>query len=910
MSEKDIKSKKERLIAIDGTSLIYRFFYAIQNEMRNKEGQSTRGTYGFLSMVFKLIEDYKPDYFAVAWDLKGPTFRHKQYEDYKANRKPMPDDLASEMPILQSVLEALDIKNLSLQGYEADDILGTISKRAENKDIDVLVVTGDRDALQLASDNVKVMINKKGITNFDMYDRNAMINEYGMTPEQFIDLKALMGDSSDNIKGVPGIGKITGQKLIKEYGNIENLKKNIDQISKPKLRQSLMEYADKLDDNKALVTIVRDVPIEFEFEDLKFDQIDKEKTKEWFVKLEFKRFQKILDLDVVELNKDKEDSESLLPIEVNLVKCADDIIKVIEENRTLKAVYVKTITDNNHIHMPSIEGFSLACFPHGESSKSSRAFFVEDRDEIIKIVNYLNERGISLIGHNLKEDIFPFVSIGINDFNLKYDTQVAEYVKNPSKRDYNIETLSLEYLSVDKLTQTCQNSDSASKSKKNVRIIDLSTEGILEWLGHYFVAVGTIKKLQEEYLKEENLWSVFEDIEMPLIEVLASMEANGVKVDKEILQKLRSEFSAQIGELEKDIFEEAGEEFNINSPAQLGVVLFEDLKLPYAKKTKRGYSTSAAVLDKLKGHFPIVDMILEYRALTKLMSTYIDGMLKLVGNDGRIRPHFMQTVTATGRLSCTEPNLQNIPIKTEQGRRIRKAFVSSDDDRILVGADYSQIELRVLAHLSGDQALIDAFNNGEDIHKLTAMKVFGVNSEDVTPLLRSRAKAINFGVIYGMSGFGLSENLDISMKEADNYIKDYFKKYEAVKKYMDDEIKRVKSTGYSTTIFGRKRYIGDINATNFMVRKAAERLAMNSPIQGSAADIIKIAMNNVQKRIQAESKDITLLLQIHDELILEGPIEKKELMAKILKEEMEGAVSLSVKMAANVDEGRSWYDLK
>lgn len=910
MSEKDIKSKKERLIAIDGTSLIYRFFYAIQNEMRNKEGQSTRGTYGFLSMVFKLIEDYKPDYFAVAWDLKGPTFRHKQYEDYKANRKPMPDDLASEMPILQSVLEALDIKNLSLQGYEADDILGTISKRAENKDIDVLVVTGDRDALQLASDDVKVMINKKGITNFDMYDRNAMINEYGMTPEQFIDLKALMGDSSDNIKGVPGIGKITGQKLIKEYGNIENLKKNIDQISKPKLRQSLMEYADKLDDNKALVTIVRDVPIEFEFEDLKFDQIDKEKTKEWFVKLEFKRFQKILDLDVVELNKDKEDSESLLPIEVNLVKCADDIIKVIEENRTLKAVYVKTITDNNHIHMPSIEGFSLACFPHGESSKSSRAFFVEDRDEIIKIVNYLNERGISLIGHNLKEDIFPFVSIGINDFNLKYDTQVAEYVKNPSKRDYNIETLSLEYLSVDKLTQTCQNSDSASKSKKNVRIIDLSTEGILEWLGHYFVAVGTIKKLQEEYLKEENLWSVFEDIEMPLIEVLASMEANGVKVDKEILQKLRSEFSAQIGELEKDIFEEAGEEFNINSPAQLGVVLFEDLKLPYAKKTKRGYSTSAAVLDKLKGHFPIVDMILEYRALTKLMSTYIDGMLKLVGNDGRIRPHFMQTVTATGRLSCTEPNLQNIPIKTEQGRRIRKAFVSSDDDRILVGADYSQIELRVLAHLSGDQALIDAFNNGEDIHKLTAMKVFGVNSEDVTPLLRSRAKAINFGVIYGMSGFGLSENLDISMKEADNYIKDYFKKYEAVKKYMDDEIKRVKSTGYSTTIFGRKRYIGDINATNFMVRKAAERLAMNSPIQGSAADIIKIAMNNVQKRIQAESKDITLLLQIHDELILEGPIEKKELMAKILKEEMEGAVSLSVKMAANVDEGRSWYDLK
>lgn len=906
----DKTSKKEKLIAIDGTSLIYRFFYAIQNEMRNKEGQSTRGIYGFLSMVFKLIEDYKPDYFVVAWDLKGPTFRHKQYEGYKANRKPMPDDLASEMPILQSVLEALDIKNMSLAGYEADDILGTISKKAESKDMDVLIVTGDRDALQLASDNVNIMINKKGITNFDMYDRKAMIKEYGMTPEQFIDLKALMGDSSDNIKGVPGVGKVTGQKLIQEYGSIENLKNKIDEISKPKLKQSLLDYKDILEDNKSLVTIVRDVPIEFDFEDLRFDKIDKEKTKEWFVKLEFKRFQKLLDLDVVELNTEKEDSESILPIDIKLVKCADDIIKNLEDIGNLEEVYIKTITDNNHIDLPSIDGLSLAYFTNKEASNSSQGFLLRDRDEIVKVVDYLSKKKISLIGHNLKDDIFPLVSMGINELNLKYDTQVAEYVKNPSKRDYNIETLSLEYISVDKLTQVYQSSDSDSKSKKNFEIRNLSLEKTLEWLGHYFVAIASIKKIQEEYLKSENLWSVFEDIEMPLITVLARMESKGVKIDIDILNKLRSEFSSQIEELENDIFEEAGEKFNINSPAQLGVVLFEKLKLPYAKKTKRGYSTSADVLDKLKGNFEIVDFVLEYRALTKLMSTYIDGMLKLVGNDGRIRPHFMQTVTATGRLSCTEPNLQNIPIKTEQGRRIRKAFISSSEDRILVGADYSQIELRVLAHLSGDKALIDAFNNGEDIHKLTAMKVFGINSEDVTPLLRSRAKAINFGVIYGMSGFGLSENLDISMKDADNYIKDYFKKYESVKKYMDDEIKRVKSSGFSTTIFGRKRYIGDINATNFMVRKAAERLAMNSPIQGSAADIIKIAMNNVQKRIQAESSDISLILQIHDELILEGPVEKKDLMVKILKEEMEGAASLSVKMASNVEEGRSWYDLK
>lgn len=903
-------SKKEKLIAIDGTSLIYRFFYAIQNEMRNKEGQSTRGTYGFLSMIFKLIEDYKPDYFVVAWDLKGPTFRHDQYEDYKANRKPMPDDLASEMPILQSVLEALDIKNMSLAGYEADDILGTISKRAESEDMDVLIVTGDRDALQLASDNVKVMINKKGITNFDLYDRDAMISEYGMTPEQFIDLKALMGDSSDNIKGVPGVGKVTGQKLIQEYGSIENLKNKIDEISKPKLRQSLLEYKDILEDNKILVTIVRDVPIEFDFEELRFDKIDREKTKEWFVKLEFKRFQKILDLDSMEINDDDGETEGIQDVDVKFSDSAGEVIDAIAKSDSSNQVYIKTITDNNHIGMPSIQALGVAVLPEEKTSEESKSFLLDNEGEIIKVVKYISEKNVPIIGHNLKEDIFPFVSIGISGFNLNFDTQVAEYVKNPSKRDYNIETLSLEYLSVDKLSSISEKTDSGSKNKKYFELYKMPKEKLIAWLGNYFVAVKKIMEAQKAFLKEDEDLNIFEDIEMPLISVLASMESNGVCIDKNILCEMRKEFSNQIDSLEKQIFEEAGEEFNINSPAQLGVILFEKLDLPYAKKTKRGYSTSAAVLDKLKGHFPIVDLILEYRAISKLMSTYIDGMLKLVGEDGRIRPHFMQTVTATGRLSCTEPNLQNIPIKTEQGRRIRRAFVSSAEDRILVGADYSQIELRILAHLSGDQALIDAFNNGEDIHKLTAMKVFDINAEDVTPLLRSRAKAINFGVIYGMSGFGLSENLDISMKEADNYIKDYFKKYKSVKTYMDKEIKRVKSSGYSTTIFGRKRYIGDINATNFMVRKAAERLAMNSPIQGSAADIIKIAMNNVQRRIHAESNDISLILQIHDELILEGPLEKKELMEKILKEEMEGAVNLSVKMDSNVESGLSWYDLK
>ncbi len=928
---------RKKLVAIDGTSLIYRAFFAIQNEMRNKEGQSTRGTYGFLSMIFKLMEEYKPDYFAVAWDLKAPTFRHKAYDDYKANRKPMPDDLASEMPILQSVLEALDIKNLAMEGYEADDILGTIAKRGEEQGLDVLIVTGDKDALQLATDHVKVMINRKGITNFDIYDREAMIKEYGLTPLQFIDLKALMGDKSDNIPGVPGVGKVTGQKLIKEYGSLDNLKSNIEKISKPKLKQSLMDSAGDFDTNKKLVTIIKDVPIEFGIEDLKFDDIDKKKTKEWFVKLDFKRFQKILNLDSVGLegveNPDKESSD-LVPVDIEFVDSSEKIIESIDTynidtyNREKKdnkndqreefKVYIKTFTDNNHLKTPKIQGLGLYF--------DQRAYLLTDESEAISTMEYLQEENIRICGHNLKEDIYPFVFRGLDRLNLSFDTQIAEYVINPSKRDYKIETLSLGYLSVDKLTAKEDRKKSGRKKNTDTPSFT-SREEIISWLGNYFVALEEIAKIQKEKLSDGDLSNLFEKIEMPLVNVLANMEAVGVSVDKAVLLEMGEELSEQIKDLEEEIYEEAGEEFNINSPAQLGIVLFENMGLPFAKKTKTGYSTSVDVLDKLKDSYPIVNLVLEYRAVTKLRSTYIDGLPKLIGKDGRIRPHFMQTVAATGRLSCTEPNLQNIPIRTEQGRMIRKAFVSessknemNDDDshdnnnkgkrKILIGADYSQIELRVLAHLSGDKALIDAFNHGEDIHKLTAMKVFGLSEDDITPLHRSRAKAINFGVIYGMSGFGLSENLNISRKEAERYIEDYFHKYKAVKDYMEGEIESVRKNGFSETLLGRRRYIGDINATNYMVRKAAERLAMNSPIQGSAADIIKVAMINVFNRIKSDLPEVNLILQIHDELILEGPENLADEMKKILVEEMENAVSLSVKLDANIEEGHSWYDLK
>ncbi|XVG95027.1 DNA polymerase I [Eubacteriales bacterium KG127] len=879
------KGVKKKLLAIDGTSLIYRSFYAIQSEMRNKEGQSTRGIYGFLSMLFKLIDDYTPDYFAVAWDLKSPTFRHKSYAEYKGNRKPMPPDLATEIPLLKEVLEALDIKNLSLEGYEADDILGTLAHQGEKAGIDVLIVTGDKDALQLATDTTKIMINRVGISNFVIYDKQEILSEYGMTPDEFIDLKALMGDSSDNIRGVPGVGKVTGVKLIQKYKSIENLIANYKEITKPKLKSSIEANIDNLVINKELVTIVKDVPIEFSFGDLKYDNIDREKVKEWFVKLDFKRFQKLLNLDDVSISETSGIVSDKNELEGINIQADFDLSNILDKIKNCEEVYLKIFTDNNHLFLPIVDKLGIAF----KDEDSFEGILVREKKDIIYILSYLSDNQIGIVGHDIKPDIFAALSMKISNLTVKYDTQIAEYVINPSKRDYNIGNLALGYLTADKISK---NEDDEL------------------WFGNYFVAVDKIRECQKKILSEGKLLNLLNEIELPLISVLAEMEYNGIAVDGNVLDAMGKEFASHIKVLEEEIYSFAGEEFNINSPSQLGVILFEKLNLPFAKKTKRGYSTSADILEKLMNHHPIVEKILEYRAVSKLKGTYVDGLIKLISKDGRIRPHFMQTVAATGRLSCIEPNLQNIPIRTEQGRMIRKGFISGGEDRILVGADYSQIELRILAHLSGDEALINAFNEDEDIHTLTAIKIFGLNPKDVTPLYRSRAKAINFGVIYGMSGFGLSENLDITRKEAEKYIKEYFDKYKSVREYMDKEIKECKSNGFSTTIFGRRRYIGDINATNFMVRKAAERLAMNTPIQGAAADIIKLAMIKVYKRLKAEAPDIKLILQIHDELILEVPIEKKEIAKKILVEEMENATHLAVKLEANPSEGKSWYELK
>ncbi len=884
----------KKIVIIDGNSLINRAYYAVQRPMITKEGIYTQGIYGFLNMLQKIEGDYEPDYLTVAFDLKAPTFRHLEYDAYKAGRKSMPPELAMQMPLLKDVLRARNIEILEMEGYEADDIIGTVARVSEEAGIAPYIVTGDKDALQLVTDNTRVIITKKGVTEFEIYDPDKMIERYNLTPKQFIDLKGLMGDSSDNIPGIPGVGEKTGIKLLEQFGTMENMLANTEQISAAKLRAKVEENAQLAIMSKRLATINVNVPIDIDLANLKLEDPNYDKLIDLYTRLEFNSFLKKLDIKPQAV-----ESETVLDIEVNkiIVDRTEDLDKlsVLKDEGN---VFLKVFGDNSHINTPFIEGVLLMSTKNG--------FYVDltavDKEAFTEKLNILN---LNFIGHDLKDSLYSLMYFGLSDFNIVFDTAIAEYVLDPSRSKYEIKNIALEKLHV-----AIDSEDDFMKNQGQIDFFQDNRASLLD----YSVSLGTIVfKLMDAEVKElesKGLSRVFREAELPLIEVLASMELCGVKANGQFLDDFGKELTQKIALLETKIYELAGKTFNINSPMQLGNVLFEDLELPFGKKTKRGYSTNAEVLEKIRDKHPIVDAVLEYRNLAKLNSTYVEGMKPLIGKDGKIRAHFQQTVTTTGRLSCTEPNLQNIPIRQELGRTLRKAFVADSDEYTLIGADYSQIELRVLAHLSGDEELIAAFNRGDDIHKLTASRVLGIPFDEVTPLERSRAKAVNFGVIYGMSGFGLSEELKISRKEAENYISDYFEKHAKVKEYMEGQIKSCKETGFSETILGRKRPIHEINASAFMVRQLGERLAMNTPIQGSAADIIKIAMIKVYNKLKAEYPETKLLLQVHDELILQAPVEKKEEMKKVLAECMESAVSLQVKLVADVNEANNWYDLK
>ena len=886
----------KRIVIIDGNSLINRAYYAMQRPMITKEGIYTQGIYGFINMLHKLEGDYEPDYITVAFDLKAPTFRHLEYDAYKAGRKAMPPELVMQMPLMKDVLHAMNIETLELEGFEADDIIGTVAREAEELDIEPLIITGDRDALQLASHKTSVLITRKGITDFDLFDYDKMLETYQLTPTQFIDLKGLMGDKSDNIPGIPGVGEKTAGKLLEQFGSIENMLANTDEIANAKLRTKVEENAQLAMMSKRLATINRYVPLELDFDALKKEEPDYPKLIELYTKLEFKSFLKRLDvkevsaavpetvLEVREMEKYLVESTAELS-ELDLLKDGDTVM-------------LKVFGDAGHVQKPVMEGIFLAA--------GTKAFYVDwelaGKDSIIELLNRKNFR---YYGHDIKNDLYSLMYYGLDKVQVHYDTAIAAYVLDVSRNKYDLKTMAMEQLN---LTIASMEEFTAENGQ-----LDLFARPGQKYLDYGVLTMEVIQKLmpiQKQQIEEQELDKVLYEVELPLIEVLASMEVDGVHADGLFLDEFGVELKKQIAELEQQIYAYAGTEFNINSPVQLGDILFETLKLPSGKKTKRGYSTSADVLEKIRPLHPIVDAVLLYRNLAKLNSTYVEGMKPLICADGRIRAHFQQNVTATGRLSCTEPNLQNIPIRQELGRKLRQAFIAADGNHTLVGADYSQIELRVLAHLSGDEVLIEAFNNGDDIHKLTASRVLGVPFDDVSLEQRSRAKAVNFGVIYGMSSFGLSEELNISRKEADEYIKEYFNKHEKVKLYMDNQITDCKLNGYSRTILGRKRMVPEIAASNFMVRQMGERLAMNTPIQGSAADIIKIAMILVYRELKERYPASRLILQVHDELIIDCRNEDLEGVKELLVRNMEAAMNLKVKLAAELNTGDSWYDLK
>lgn len=887
----------KRIVIIDGNSLINRAYYAMQRPMITKEGIYTQGIYGFINMLTKIQDDYTPDYMTVAWDRKAPTFRHLEYSEYKAGRKKMPPELAMEIPLMKEILAAMNIKNLEIDGFEADDIIGTVSRISEEDGLSPLIITGDKDALQLASDVTHVLITRKGISEFDLYDRDKMIERYQLTPEQFIDLKGLMGDQSDNIPGIPGVGEKTGIKLLTQFGSVANLLANTEQIANAKLRQKVEDNAQLAAMSRRLATINRFVPIEVDLAEMEVKQPDYRALIDLYVKLEFNSFLKRLHIeDMPEMEQSfKEDETEYQIVEISDFSGLQHLEALSEGSR----VIIKVFGDNNHVGWPAVFGVCLM--------SDDKLYYVNLNSEEMseKMLAILQDKKFRYIGHDLVKDYFTLIRRGLSSADTAFDTAIAQYVIEPAKSNYELKTLVFEILHYE-----IEDEKSILSEGAQMGLLDDSSRKYAEYGLKWCIAVKRLMDLQQKILEDNDLIRVYENVELPLVEVLAAMESEGFSVSKETLEVFGQNLKGEIGKLEEQIYTLADEKFNINSPVQLGNILFEKLELPAGKKTRRGYSTSADVLEKIRDLHPIVDMVLQYRTLTKLNSTYVEGLKPLIGEDGKIRAHFQQTVTATGRISCTEPNLQNIPIRQELGRQLRKAFVPGGEDCTLVGADYSQIELRILAHLSGDENLIEAFNRGDDIHRNTAARVFNLEYDQVTALDRSRAKAVNFGVIYGMSGFGLSEELHITRKEAENYIRDYFDKHLAVKNYMDEQVKNCKETGYSETIMGRKRYIHEINASNFMTRQLGERLAMNSPIQGSAADIIKLAMIKVYRELRDRNLKSKLILQVHDELIIKTDKSELAEVKELLVRNMESAMDLKVKLESDLNQGDTWYDLK
>ncbi len=841
----------EKIVLIDGHSIINRAFYGVP-DLTNAEGLHTNGIYGFLNIMLRILDEEKPEYLTVAFDLQPPTFRHLMYEAYKGTRKGMPDELREQVPVLKELLSAMGIPLLMLEGYEADDLLGTVARKSEAKGMDVVIVSGDRDLLQIATDKIMIRMpkTKRGVTEIENYYAEDVLSAYRVTPLQIIELKALMGDSSDNIPGVPGIGEKTATSLIAAYGNIENAYTHVEEIKPNRAKEALRSHYDMAVMSKKLATICVDAPVEFDWEKARLSALYTPEAYEWCRKLNFKK-----------LLERFERTEEIVLAEPEAKRITDfgeaeEILKKAEQGERIAFELCRQQEE---------AGLSLALSGTEVYYIAAEGFLTEDYllSRLEQVVEKVPFCAVSDVKKILKY-------IGPKNRRHLFDIEIAAYLVNPLMSSYAHEDLGKPY--------------AALTTWKKVP--------------------GLVEKLEKMGMKR-----LFEEIEMPLVFTLYDMEQAGIRVNGDALKAYGDALIGRIEELERQIHTAAGEAFNINSPKQLGAILFDKLGLPNGKKTKTGYSTSAEVLDKLAPEYPIVKDILEYRQLTKLKSTYADGLSGCIAEDGRIHSNFNQTITATGRISSTEPNLQNIPVRMELGRLIRKVFIP-DEGCVFVDADYSQIELRVLAHMSGDRKLIEAYQQAEDIHRITASQVFHVPFEEVTSLQRRNAKAVNFGIVYGISSFGLSQDLSISTKEAKEYIERYFETYPGIKGFLDGLVAGAKEQGYAATMYGRRRPVPELKSSNFMQRSFGERVAMNSPIQGTAADIIKIAMVRVHDRLQEEGLKSRLILQVHDELLVEARLEEAGRVEQILTEEMQQAAELKVPLEIDMHRGNNWYEAK
>jgi DNA polymerase-1 len=877
-----------KCILIDGNSIANRAFYALPL-LNNANGIHTNAVYGFTTMLMRLLEEEKPTHILVAFDAGKTVFRHSGYKEYKGGRAKTPPELSEQFPILKQLIEAFSIRRFELAGYEADDIIGTLTRLADEEEMETIVVTGDKDMLQLASSHVRIALTRKGISEIEVYNPEQIQEKYGLTPNQIIDLKGLMGDASDNIPGIPGVGEKTALKLLHEYGSVENVLEKVDEL-KGKMKEKVSENAEQARMSKELATILRDVPIDFKLDETKYEGYDPDQLVPMFKQLEFKSL-----LDRVGPTTAIDQAE-MKPVEVTIVDGEAGIQELEQSLSQLDTLVVELIGENPH----DAEVVGLLVYG-GEKS-----FFLtlEMGLEIASFKKWLEDESIPKLLHDGKKAEVALRWKGIHLRGVTFDVLLASYVLNPSEGDHQLSDITARK----SLSPLAEDDEMYGKGAKR-KIAE--GQALAEHLARKATVIREAVPVLREELKETQMESLYFELELPLSKVLADMEVDGIRVDADGLKKLGEKFQERINELVSNIYELAGTEFNINSPKQLGEILFDKLGLPVIKKTKTGYSTDAEVLEKLEPQHEIVRNLLHYRQLSKLQSTYIEGLSKVIHpKESKIHTSYNQTIAATGRLSSIEPNLQNIPIRLEEGRRIRQVFIPSKKGWKMLAADYSQIELRVLAHIAKDDNLIEAFTNDMDIHTKTAMDVFGVEESQVDSNMRRAAKAVNFGIVYGISDYGLSQNLHITRKEAAQFIEQYFAVFQGVKNYMESIVKEAKKLGYVSTLLQRRRYLPEINSSNFNMRSFAERTAMNSPIQGTAADIIKIAMIQMAKRIHEKGLQSRMLLQVHDELVFEVPEEELEEMQALVPEVMESAIPLDVPLKVDVSFGETWYDAK